>query len=138
MAQRLRLLAAALGMIAATAATAGESLPDPTRPPIDLQGGVVDAGAAAGPRIRMIRISPTRRSAIVDGQEVMVGSRVGDARVVKITEDAVVLRGPAGTETLKLFANVDKRPVTTGAAPRKPVRALRKKTDASSSRKAKE
>jgi hypothetical protein len=92
----------------------------------------------------MIKISPTRRSAIVDGQEVTVGSRVGEMRVVKITEGEVVLRGKDGTETLRLFADVEKRPVAApapdakrpGAKPARPAKT--KKTDAGASRKAQE
>lgn len=142
MAQRLTLVFAAVLMVAWGLAKA-DALPDPTRPAIGAEPGAAGAEAPSGPRLQMIKISPSRRSAIIDGQEVTVGSRVGDMRVVKISEGEVVLRGKAGTETLKLFTDVDKRPVmapkhdskTPGTKARRPVR---KKTDARTSRKAQE
>lgn len=143
MAQRVNFVFAMMLSLAPLAAMA-EALPDPTRPAIGAEAGAsVAAEGASGPRLQMIKISPTRRSAIVDGQEVTVGSRVGDMRVVRISEGEVVLHGKAETETLKLFTDVDKRPV---AAPKhdgkipgaKAVRPARKKIDASSSRKAQE
>lgn len=131
-------------LAAAPLLAAGEALPDPTRPAIGAEAGAsVAAEGASGPRLQMIKISPTRRSAIVDGQEVTVGSRVGDMRVTKILEGEVVLRGTADTETLKLFTDVDKRPI---AAPKHPGktpgakthRSTGKKTDAKASRKARQ
>lgn len=121
---------------------AAEALPDPTRPAIGAEGGVA-AEAPAGPRLQMIKISPAGRSAIIDGQEVTVGSRVGDRRVVRISEGEVVLRGKNESETLKLFADVDKRPLAApGHAGRTPGakahRPAGKKSDARSSRKAQE
>jgi MSHA biogenesis protein MshK len=41
--------------------------------------------------------------AVVDGEMVRVGSRLGDAEVVKIDESGVVLRSSGRTETLKLL-----------------------------------
>jgi len=139
MAQRLTvLLTLWLGL---SGIARGEALPDPTRPPLAAQEAGAAAGEAPGPRLQMIKISSTRRTAIVDGQEVTVGSKVGDARVVKIAEGEVVLRSKTGVETLKLFSDVEKRPVPSGEASgktKKHGRAAKKKIDASSSRKAKE
>lgn len=140
MAQRVTFLFAAMLALAPFLAAA-ESLPDPTRPAIGADAGAPAMEVPVGPRLQMIKISPTRRSAIIDGQEVTVGSRVGDLRVTKILEGEVVLRGKTETETLKLFTDVDKRPI---AAPKhdgktsgtKAHRSARKKTDARASRKA--
>jgi MSHA biogenesis protein MshK len=44
--------------------------------------------------------------AVVDGELVRVGSRLGDAEVVKIDESGVVLRSSGRTETLKLLPDV--------------------------------
>lgn len=138
MAARMKVLIAA--MLALPPSLAGaEALPDPTRPAPGMDSV---AGAAAttpsGPRLRMIKISPVRSSAIIDGQEVTLGSRVGEMRVVKITEGEVVLKGKSESETLKLFSAVEKRPVAAPGATAKAVRASKKKADASASRKAKE
>lgn len=113
-------------LLAALLPARAETLPDPTRPAVVVgEEGMEQVAPAAAPRLQMIRIAPGRRTALVDGREVTVGSRVGDMRVVRITEGEVVLRGPGGTEVLRLFADVEKRPATasqktTGArAPRK-------------------
>lgn len=107
-------------------------LPDPTRPAL---GGAAEGegmlAPAAGPRVQMIRIAPGKRTALVDGREVTVGSRLGEARVVRISEGEVVLKGPGGTEVLKLFADVEKRPVSSRPAP-----GGKKRNDAPASRKA--
>jgi len=142
MAQRMRFVVTALLSLAPLLARA-EALPDPTRPALATEPGAAAPGAATAPRLLMIKISATRRSAIIDGQEVTIGSRVGDMRVVKITEGEVVLRGKDGAETLQLFSGAMKRPVAApgpdakkpGARPAPPARI---KTDAGASRKAQE
>ncbi|MEO1767306.1 hypothetical protein [Thiobacter aerophilum] len=118
-------------MLVAVPAGAAD-LPDPTRPALAPEGAPAGSlPTAFNPRVQMIRLAPGRASALVDGREVTVGSRLGEQRVVRITEGEVVLKGPEGTEVLKLFAEVDKRPVAGKAAP-----VARKKSDAPASRKA--
>lgn len=125
MAFRLIALLIAVGLIALPGRA--ETLPDPTRPAVgSAEAAPGEAAAAGAPRVTLIRIAPNRRSAVIDGQEVTVGSRVGDARVVRIAEGEVVLRGPTGTEVLKLFTEVEKRSAAS----------TRKKADAPASRKA--
>ncbi len=89
-----------------------ENLPDPTRPPTSLDGSATVIAQPSGPALQAIRTSNGRRSATISGQEVNPGSKVGDAIVMRIDEDRVVLRGPGGIETLKLFPAVEKRPIT--------------------------
>ena len=139
MAARMKVLIAAMLALAPMLAGA-EALPDPTRPApgMDAGDGAATGGVASGPRLQMIKISPTRSSAIVDGQEVTVGSRVGEMRVIRITEGEVVLKGKSETETLKLFSDVGKRPVAAQGATAKAARASKKKADANASRKEKE
>lgn len=111
MAKRLIQIAiyAALGWAAAQAAAA-ESLPDPTRP---AQEAGFPAGASAaqdaGPVLQSVKIAPGRRTAVISGQLLAEGGRFGAARVVSISESEVVLLGPEGRQTLKLFPGVDKR-----------------------------
>jgi hypothetical protein len=99
-------------LLAAPAGAAG--LPDPTRPALpDVQEAAEWAAATSGPRLTMVHIGANRRMAVIDGQEVTVGSRINDMRVVRISEEGVVLKGPAGTEVLKLLPEVEKRPLPT-------------------------
>jgi MSHA biogenesis protein MshK len=69
-----------------------EGLPDPTRP----SGWRVEHAPRAG--VQSILISPQRKVAVVHGQTVTVGDRVGDAVVVDIRPYEVILRR-AGRET---------------------------------------
>jgi MSHA biogenesis protein MshK len=129
MAARVSLVALLLAPLLASA----EALPDPTRPPLGFDaGGEAMAAVPVGPRLQMIKMSAAGPSAIVDGREVTVGSWVGEMRVVKITEGEVVLKGRTETETLRLFAAVEKRPAG-GAAKG----GAAKDIDAGASRKAK-
>ena len=88
-----------------------ENLPDPTRPPANLDGGITLTAQPSGPALQVIRTINGRRSAMISGQEVKSGSKLGDAVVMRIDEDRVLLRGPDGIQTLKLFPEVEKRPV---------------------------
>ena len=105
-----------------------ENLPDPTRPPVNLDGGATLTAQPSGPALQVIRTINGRRSAMISGQEVKSGSKLGDAVVLRIDEDRVLLRGPDGIQTLKLFPEVEKRPVTvihTQAHPRTKARVNR-------------
>jgi MSHA biogenesis protein MshK len=89
-----------------------ENLPDPTRPPAALGhagDGGASASAAGRPVLQSVLISPGRTMAMISGQMVKVGDRVGEARVIKISETEVVLRNGKELETLKLFPGVEKR-----------------------------
>ena len=92
-------------------ATAGaaDMLQDPTRPPADLSQENTGAPVASGPQLQSVRISAHQRSAMINGQHVKVGDKLGDARIVMITESEVVLKGSNGLQTLKLFPDVGKR-----------------------------
>ncbi len=115
------LLLPTLAIAASTAAlAAGESsLPDPTRPPVSMSGAI---GAALGeqsafsePQLQSVMIGTTGRSAIIGGRRYQLGDRVGDAKLVKISEGEVVLAGASGRRTMTLFPSVKKRvdaPVT--------------------------
>lgn len=77
------------------------SFPDPTRPATFTPGA---APAPTGrPRLESVLIAPDRRIAVISGQRVQLGDRIGGAQVVSITESAVVLRSDQSSETLLLF-----------------------------------
>lgn len=84
-------------------ALAAELLPDPTRPPLEagLAGDV--ATLASGPVLQSVKIAPGRRMAVISGQLLAQGERFGAAKLVSISESEVVLLGPEGRQTLKLF-----------------------------------
>jgi MSHA biogenesis protein MshK len=107
---RTTALAAAVGLLAGLAHAQG--LSDPTRPPGAgaFQQGAQEA-APAGRQLQSVLLSGGRRVAIIDGTLVALGGKLGEARVVKISETEVVLKTGEETETLKLFPSVDKQPV---------------------------
>ena len=77
------------------------SFADPTRPATFTPGA---APTPTGrPRLESVLIAPDRRVAIISGQRVQLGDRVGSAEVVSITESAVVLRSGQTSQTLPLF-----------------------------------
>jgi MSHA biogenesis protein MshK len=99
------------------AAAQAQTLADPTRPPTALRVG---AGAARGSGerealiLQSVIISDTSRSAIISGEHVKLGGKIGGARLVKVSEAAVVLLTGDSRRTLKLFPGVSKRAVGAG------------------------
>lgn len=100
-------------------ATAHAQVPDPTRPAGALMPEV--AGGAASPvesGVQTVILRPGGKSvAVINGQHVAVGGKLGDKRVVKITESEVVLKGESGREVIKVTPDIEKVPVkkTTAA-----------------------
>lgn len=101
------------------AGTALAQMPDPTRPAgalmaQDVAGG---AGAAAGSGVQTVILRRTGKSAaVVNGQYVEVGGKLGEKRVLKISESEVVLMGENGREVLKVTPTIEKVPATKKAA----------------------
>lgn len=109
MARDLRPLLALLALLAAAGAVA-QGLPDPTRPPPEFMR---DADLSAAPVLQSIMISPTRRTAIINGQTVRQGEKYRDAEVLEIRPGEVILREGNRREVLKLHTalrDVDKAP----------------------------
>jgi len=91
-------------------------LPDPTRPPADViapvpvEGEGEAAAQEAGSGLQSVILRKVGRpAALINGQVVELGSKLGDARLVRVEEDFVVLVGPQGRETLRLTPEVDKK-----------------------------
>lgn len=97
-----------------------EQLRDPMRPPS--AGSLTPWGSAtpvsSGPRLQTIRFSARERSATIDGRRVRVGDKIGSARVVLITRNAVVLDDGGVSQTLKLFPDFGKRVITPNQHPK--------------------
>ena len=118
----------------------GQGLSDPTRPPqvwLDAQPKLAGAPSMfeqeAPPHLQSLLIGPSGRYAIIDGKLVGVGDTFNDARVVKVSPSEVVLHSQRGIQTLTLFADVEKRPVTPVAAeaPRPPAKGKRPRSGSS-------
>ncbi len=125
-----RFIAAALAL-GVCAAAWGQALSDPTRPPQEWLAaqpkgtGTPAAEQEVSPLLQSLLIGPSRNYAIIDGQLVGAGDTFNGARVVAVTPAGVVLRSQRGTQTLKLFPDVEKRPVKPAAAPAKTKRRVR-------------
>lgn len=123
MAQRLIVLCALAALLAgssASQAALAQALGDPMRPPGTPGPSPAQASkdsATGATRLQSVLISPGRRIAVIDGRVVQVGERVGDARLVEISESHVVLQSPAGRETLRLNPVVDKKAARKGRVP---------------------
>ncbi|MBI1965841.1 MAG: hypothetical protein HYV99_07025 [Betaproteobacteria bacterium] len=112
-----------IALLAPGLATA-QAMNDPTRPPGGFAAGDPDvAGDAGGGLVlQSVMISPTRKSAIINGEMVRLGGKYGDAVLVKVTENEAVLRSGSETQVLKLYPGVEKRelaPAAKKAAPRR-------------------
>jgi len=105
-----RLIAPLLLCIACTAQA--QSV-DPTRPAIDT--GIAIPGMAAASATTglqsIIQRQNGKPAALINGQVVELGGKLGDARLVKIGDDFVVLRGVMGNEILRLTPDVEKKAV---------------------------
>lgn len=88
---------------------------DPTRPAIDAGAAAdaaVEAGTASNAGLQSVILRKGGKpAALINGTVVELGGKVGEARLAKIGEDHVVLRGSAGDETLRLTPAVEKKPV---------------------------
>lgn len=122
MAERMIKMVAGLAFCLMVAAfslqSSAEVLPDPTRPPPEASMTTETIGkAASGPVLQSVKIAPGRRTAMIDGQLLKEGEPFGDAKLIKIAEGEVVLSGPGGRQTLKLFPGVEKTPSHAGTMP---------------------
>lgn len=92
-----------------------EALVDPTQPPLPLRQGTEGTapGTPSEPLLQSILLSPSRKVAIISGQQVRVGEKFGEFDLVKISETEVVLKRGSDLRTLKLFPNVEKQRATT-------------------------
>jgi hypothetical protein len=92
---------------------------DPTRPAgalmtHDSAGGVL-APTESG--VQTVIVRPKGRSAaVINGQYVEVGGKLGAKRVLKISESEVVLLGESGREVMKVTPDIEKMPRKKAAA----------------------
>lgn len=112
MARRL-ILASSLCCVCAMAQAQGA---DPTRPPFEPNAALAGATApeAASGLQSIIRRKAGKPAALINGALIELGGKVGEARLIRIGEDFVVLRGPQGVETLYLTPGIEKKAVRKG------------------------
>jgi len=88
---------------------------DPTRPAIDISAGAdpsLETGIAANSGLQSVILRKSGKpAALINGVVVELGGKVDEARLVKVGEDHVVLRGPLGDETLRLMPTAEKKVV---------------------------
>ena len=94
-------LALALGAQLAFA----QGLSDPTRP------AWIGAAHASEPAAtaQVVIVSKDRRQATINGQIVNLGGRYGNATLVRITDEEIVLERPKGNETIRLYSSVQRK-----------------------------
>lgn len=106
----------------ACSSAAAESLPDPTRPSGAAMAESEAADRPRGPVLQSVLNSSGRKLAIISGQSVRQGDKVGNARVVSIRDTEVVLVQGKETQVLKLFPVVEKQRSGVNVAPKNGMR----------------
>lgn len=94
-------LALALGAQQALA----QGLSDPTRPPW-IGGAHASEPAVA---LQIVIVSKDRSQATINGQIVNLGGSYGNATLVRITEEEIVLKRPKGTQTIRLYSSIQRK-----------------------------
>ncbi|GEM_PF-947909 len=94
-------------------------MPDPTRPAGALLSPDAEAAVAApvasGVQTVILR-SGGKSAAVINGQYVEVGGKLGDKKVLLISESEVVLKGENGREVIRVTPDIEKVPAGTKAA----------------------
>ncbi len=111
MATSLRLLCVLLlGACFSSSLSAAEQLPDPTRPAIELVPALGESATSEAKTeqvgLQSVILSSKREAAIINGTEVAVGEKYGDAVLTEVNETCVVLTGPEGRRVMHMFPTV--------------------------------
>ena len=104
-----------IALLGAMNGAGAQVLTDPTKPPPGYAPGDPElATQTGGPVLQSVMISSAGRSAIISGEVVKQGQKYRDATLVRVTENEAILKGPDGTQVLKMYPGVEKRdPVQT-------------------------
>jgi len=102
----------AISMLFGVTSSSAEELVDPTRPPAGFGQAIPNAGPVA-PILQSILISPTRRVAIVSGKTLRVGDKYGDAQLIAINENEIVLKNGKNRQSLYLYPSLRNQAPTT-------------------------
>jgi len=82
-----------------------QGLSDPTRPP--WAGGA--HASEPPPTAQIVIVSKDRRQATINGQIVNLGGRYGNATLVRISDEEIVLERPKGMEIIRLYSSVQRK-----------------------------
>ena len=97
-----------------------ETLKDPTQPPATLYSDAAASGdpkVLSGPVLQSVMIGPQIRSAIINGQKVMLGNKYEQATLINLDEHKAVLRNPdMTTQTLLMDYAIEKKILSPVAA----------------------
>jgi hypothetical protein len=121
-----------LGMMASMSTWAASGLDDPTRPAFDLvpglDGQVVDSNKAsnAPAGLQSVILAGKREAAIINGVEIEVGKKYGDATLTVVNETCVVLMGPEGRQVMHMYPSVNLSKTEQACAGRRGLPTIRK------------
>jgi len=95
-------------------AFAVDLLPDPTKPAVEIRydtdadkGDVAETAPVLKKEgLQSIMISPQYRAAVINGETIALGGKIGDATLVEVRENSVVLQGAEGKRVMELFPGV--------------------------------
>lgn len=93
------------------AGSAHAQLVDPTRPPATINAATGDPTTVfeSGGLQSVILRKGGKPAALINGSVVELGGKIGEARLIRINEDHVVLRDSRGDETLRLIPAAEKK-----------------------------
>jgi MSHA biogenesis protein MshK len=105
-----RAVALALALTLFSSGAAAQVMNDPTRPPPGYDAAEPDTGdSGGGIMLQTVLITPTQKAAIINGVLVKLGEKYGDAVLIAVAENEVVLRSGGARQVLKLHPAVNKR-----------------------------
>ena len=111
MAAHLTVALAVMAALLGAPRVLAQGLNDPTRPPREILGGSADAyqPARSWSPAQVVIISKDRRQATINGRTVNLGERYGNATVVRITDEEIVLQKPEATETIRFYSSIQRK-----------------------------
>lgn len=68
--------------------------------------GAAATAPALSAGLQSVILSSHKKAAIINGQEILLGEKVGEAKLVEINETCVVLMGAQGRQVLQMFPSV--------------------------------
>ena len=88
-----------------------QGLNDPMRPPREIIGGSAGAyePAESSSPAQVVIMSRDRQQVTINGRTVVLGGRYGDATLVRISDEEIVLRKGDATEVIKLYSSVQRK-----------------------------
>jgi len=102
-----------LGAMPGAGVWAASALDDPTRPAFEMVPGLdgqpveTKAASAVASGLQSVILSGKREAAIINGVEVEVGKKYGNATLSVVNETCVVLIGPEGRQVMHMYPTVN-------------------------------